>query len=371
MTRKDRLLRWLPALLGAAFAGLGLGALGFASQGLRLSLAPIEEPSPKVDPLALLRDDVAALQRDLSGLSSDVGANLTAMAQALDDAATARDEAQGAATAARFEALERRLAQLQAGQRAWQSRLEAAPLAAPAAGASAAAESAAPEPAAPEPATPEPAATEPAAPEPAAAAPPPAAQKKPALFSFRSSGGLDLDERQRFQVIGSLSRVGFDAKSTLHDFSGVTSQVEGELQLRLADPGRDGEGDVSCQAATLLTGIEGRDEELRKRLETERFPQLRFQMRGFQVGALDRAGLTVTGTVSGDMTIHGVTRPLTVPVRVAVDPSKRVVLEGEAQVRMSEFGVEPPTVGPITVEDQVKLWFSLRLRALGRAEPAK
>ena len=361
MTRKDRLIRWLPTLLGASFAVLGLGALGFASQGLRLSVAPAEEPSPTVDPIALLRDDVAALQRDLSGLSSDVGANLTAMAQALDDAAAARDEAQGAATAARLDALERRLAQLQAGQRALQSRLEAAPLTSPPAGAPPAAEPAAPEPAAPEP----------TAPEPAAAAPPPAAQKKPALFSFRSSGGLDLDERQRYQVIGSLSRVGFDAKSTLHDFSGVTSQVEGELQLRLADPGRDGEGEVSCQAATLLTGVEGRDEEMRKRLETERFPQLRFQMRDFQVGALDRAALTVTGTVSGDMTIHGVTRPLTVPVRVAVDPSKRVVLEGEAQVRMSEFGVEPPTVGPITVEDQVKLWFSLRLRALGRAEPAK
>jgi hypothetical protein len=34
---------------------------------------------------------------------------------------------------------------------------------------------------------------------------------------------------------------------------------------------------------------------------------------------------------------------------------------------MSQHGIEPPDLGVIRVDDEVKLWFSLRLRALGRA----
>lgn len=363
MAVKDRLLRWSPALLGGALALAGLGALGFASQGLRVSVAPVEEPTPKVDPIALLRDDVGTLQRDMSALSEGLGSNLESMARALDDAAVARSEAQEA----RLAQLERRLEQVLEQQRQQEALLRQAGSGAPARA----------EPVAAEPVPMQAADTgEPSPPAPpqetAPAAPPhPASASRPGLFSFKSSGGLDFDERLRFQVIGSLSRVGFDAKSTLHDFSGVTSEVEGSLALRLADPAQDGEGDVVCQAATLRTGVDGRDEEMRSRLETDKYPRLRFQMRDFKLGKLDRAARTVSGEVVGDMTIHGVTKPLRVPVRVEVDQSRRVVLDGEVLLRMSDYGIEPPTVGPITVQDEVKLWLSLRLRALGKAEPAR
>ena len=59
---------------------------------------------------------------------------------------------------------------------------------------------------------------------------------------------------------------------------------------------------------------------------------------------------------------------MTFPLRVFVDASRRVVIEGEATIRLTDFGVRPPTrMGVISVEDTVKVWLSLRARATGTA----
>lgn len=388
---KARLARWSPSLLGLALALGGLGALGVASSQVRVTVVPAGGPATEADPLALLRDDVGALQRDLGQLDEGLGRNLEALAAAVDAGAGAHADRLAGRLEGRLAALERRLGELAADVAT--ARADRGPSAPPPSSADRAADGAGPGPAQAGAGAPgqDPGGTAPAAPGAVAAAadagptapvaaPPEAAglgaaeapgtgapAGRPGLFSFRSASGLDWDERLRFQVLPSLSRVGFDAKSTLHDFTGVTSEVEGRLALRLADPGHDGEGEVVARAATLKTGIDGRDEELRKRLETARHPELRFVLRVFRGASVDRAARRVTGQVEGDMTIHGVTRRLTVPVELTVDDARRLVVTGDAALRMSDFQVEPPTVGPISVEDQVRFWVALRLRSLGPA----
>jgi hypothetical protein len=59
-------------------------------------------------------------------------------------------------------------------------------------------------------------------------------------------------------------------------------------------------------------------------------------------------------------------------VKVGVDASKRVTIDGETRILLTDFGIEPPSqLGMIEVENELKLWISLRTRTLGLAEETK
>lgn len=179
---------------------------------------------------------------------------------------------------------------------------------------------------------------------------------------LQAGSGLDLDERQRFEVIPSSSRVGFDAESTLHDFTGATSDVSGWVEARLADPAAGGRGRVVVRAATLRTGNDRRDAEMRERLDVEHHPELRFEWTGFELEHLERATATLRGHALGTLTIRGVGRPVRVPVQVAPDAEGQLRLTAELALKMSDYGVDPPRLLFVRVKDEVKVRVSLGFR---------
>jgi hypothetical protein len=66
-----------------------------------------------------------------------------------------------------------------------------------------------------------------------------------------------------------------------------------------------------------------------------------------------------------------VTREVAMPVRVSVDASKRVAIEGELQLSMKDFTDRTAEQARmIKVEDQVKIWIALRARTLGAVKEA-
>jgi len=361
----SRLRRWAPALVGLAFAGLGLGAAGVGLSQVEISVRPPEAPSDEADPLDLLRDDVSTVQLDIQRLSAGLGQNLETLAQGLDGNAEARHAEHTDALAAldaRLSALAQREAETRRELAQLRQALASRPATAPAP------DGAASDPA-PDDAPDQPEET------PVAEAPPPeplpaaAPKRKRGLFSFKlAGGGPDFTRSQRYQVIGSLSRVGFDAKSTLHDFSGVTSKVEGTLTARLDRDDPQASAMIRAAAAVLKTGVDGRDEEMRKVLAVEEHPWIRFDLAGLTVSTSDPEAKTYRGTAHGTFTIKGVTRELDVPVEISVDASRRLEVSGQATLELPDYGVEVPSVaGAISVEEQVKVWLSLRLRLLGDA----
>ena len=373
----SRLRRWLPTLVGLGFAALGLAATGFALSGLDLRVRPAQAPSEAADPIALLRDDVATVQNDLGALSKGIGTNLEALGGALDTAAEERHAEQVLATkslAGRLARLETSLAALSQEDRRLREEVKAlrGALAGSRAGGVAATPSQPPAPEAKPESKPEPKPE----PEPVAAAPAPAEPAEPAapkrrkrgLFSFKmAGGGPDFSERQRYTVIASLSRVGFDAKSSLHDFSGVTSKVEGSFTGKLAASDPEAKGRIRALVADLRTGVDGRDEEMRKVLAAEKHPYVQFDLSSLEVSESDSEARTSVATGRGAFTIRGVSREVAVPLKVSVDASKRLVLTGEATLDLTQFEVEVPSMGAIGMESEVKVWLSLRLRSLGKA----
>ncbi len=112
-------------------------------------------------------------------------------------------------------------------------------------------------------------------------------------------------------VRGTLS---FDGHSTVGDFVGTTDSVRADLKggLDLAAV----RGWVEARAATLHTGSGRRDRDLRKSMEVDTFPTMRFDLAGVRPG--DAQGDSVAVTLHGQLTIHGITREVDVPARVWV-----------------------------------------------------
>jgi polyisoprenoid-binding protein YceI len=296
------------------------------------------------------------LQRDVAELRSSLGAQFERLGAALDERAEARhgevrdvartvgalgagqDDARAALQrlAARLDAVEQHLA-----------RLAAAPAAAPAVEH-----------------------TEPVgAPPPAVAAEPPApaepAPKKTGFLSFSVAPvKFQFDQPQHYALVPELCRVGFDAKSTLHDFTGVTSKVKGQFTADFDDPRGAFRGEVECEAKTLTTGLEGRDTNMVEHLDAAHHPAIRFVVAAFEPKAVDVGKQTAEGTITGQMTIRGVARDVRMPIHVTVDASRRVVIEGQMPLKLTDYQIPVPSQlgGTITMQDEVSVWIALRAR---------
>lgn len=164
-----------------------------------------------------------------------------------------------------------------------------------------------------------------------------------------------------YAVAPGRSRVTFEAKYPLGDFSGATDRVKGEVRLNSDNVPEGIAGTVTVDPATLGTGIEARDRDLRKALETDRYPELTFTVESVQASfpsLAERADITLT--ITGVMLIRGVKRPMTWTARARTE-EKTLWVRGEAELRMSAFGIPPPRKLFLTVGDTVRVGFDVRL----------
>ena len=93
-------------------------------------------------------------------------------------------------------------------------------------------------------------------------------------------------------------------------------------------------------------------------LDVQRYPTITFQSR--RVSPTNASGDRMTLRIEGDLTLHGVTRPLTVPVTVDLT-ADGLRANGKATVRQSLFGIKPVNAGAgtVRVKDEVEVAFSV------------
>jgi polyisoprenoid-binding protein YceI len=370
MTR--RLLDGLGLLALLLLAGGGTAAWLLVKQQVHVTFQD-GNPARADDPVALLRDEVRQLDGELRRLRDGLAKSLEnlAEAQAKDaqerelagerrrDAERLRSAEALAAAEARIVA---RIAELQ--------RELAAAAAVPAAPSAVAAHEPAPAmAAASQPAGSQLAASRTATVPVTAKAPVPPAQTAPArkrgsfLAFDLPADAFRFAALQTFEVVPSLSRVGFDGKSTLHDFTGATTDVGGELRTDLAAPAAGVAGRIWARARSLDTGLPDRNDAMREHLEAARHELIEFTFEGFETQAVDAGALTVRGTVTGTLAVRGEKRRFVMPVSANVDESRRLCVSGSASLKPSEFGIEVPTkLGFVKFTDEVVVWVALKLR---------
>jgi polyisoprenoid-binding protein YceI len=97
-------------------------------------------------------------------------------------------------------------------------------------------------------------------------------------------------------------------------------------------------------------------------LEVARFPKIKFQ--SVSVTDIKPSDEGHSFTLNGDLTLHGVTKRLAVPVTVVILPDQ-LRATGEATLKQSDFDIEPYSagLGLIKIRDAVKVSFTIVAKA--------
>lgn len=371
-----KLLQVFGVLFVLALVGGSIAGFGVLKDRVKVVVSP-DATAAGPDPIAELKDNVDVLTGDLRTLQQALGSNFEQLAAGIDERAAGRHtevmalqrdlasvQTQLAGLGQENAALRRQLAQL--GK---QLEVMAAGGALQAAAASGAAQALPADPQTPSnpvaiqtppPAKPDAGELEAAKPEAAK----PEATKPKGNFLF-GGARFRCDEPHDYEIVPELSRVAFDAKSTLHDFTGVTQNVSGAFRIDFDDPQGAWTGSVRCDATTLKTGVDGRDSNMWEYLDTKNHPAIEFTIEKFEPAkdGVDVVKQTAKGEVKGTMRIRGKQKPVIMPVQLEIDAQRRLVVKGEMPLSLPDYDVPVPSqLGVINMEKDVKVWISLRAR---------
>ena len=110
-------------------------------------------------------------------------------------------------------------------------------------------------------------------------------------------------------------KLSFDGHASVGDFTGATTTVTGEMTggENLAAV----RGWVESPVKTLDSGNGKRDRDLNKSMESNKYPTMRFELAG--VKPESAGGDTAAVQLQGKLTLHGVTRDVTLPGQVWKD----------------------------------------------------
>jgi polyisoprenoid-binding protein YceI len=97
-------------------------------------------------------------------------------------------------------------------------------------------------------------------------------------------------------------------------------------------------------------------------LDAGRFPTVSFRSSRVAVRSLSGTGADLQ--VEGEVTLHGIARPLAVPVHVSWDGPGALIARGAFSLKQSAFGIQPVTAagGTVKVRDEVEIRFVLKAR---------
>ena len=168
------------------------------------------------------------------------------------------------------------------------------------------------------------------------------------------------------------SRLTISGGSTLRSWSCSTSSVRGAVQT-VSGAGTSiaalPAGTYDVALTIPVSSIDCRNGtmngHLRRALRGERNPEIRFELSRYTV---DEAGQV---SADGNVTVAGRTTPIRLEAAVGPAP-EGVRAAGRVQLRMSELGVEPPTLmlGTLKVHDPITIEFDVYL-AQGDAVAAR
>ena len=120
------------------------------------------------------------------------------------------------------------------------------------------------------------------------------------------------------------------------------------------------EGSFTVQVASITSDRSQRDGQFTGRImQTSQFPTATFTItQPVDLGTIPADGEQVTASVTGDLTLHGVTNSVTFDVTAQTDGTTIGVL-GEIPIVFADYGIDNPSTGFVTTEDNGLLEFIL------------
>lgn len=157
------------------------------------------------------------------------------------------------------------------------------------------------------------------------------------------------------------SQVGYRVKEVLFGVDaeavGRTNEVTGSIVI---DGTKVVSGEFVVDVASMESDDNRRDDQFRGRImSTDDFPEAVFTLtEPIELGTEPADGVVVTTTATGDLTLRGVTNPVTFEV-TAEQQNGRIGVLGSIPVAFADYSIANPSFGGITTEDNGQLEFVL------------
>jgi polyisoprenoid-binding protein YceI len=142
---------------------------------------------------------------------------------------------------------------------------------------------------------------------------------------------------------------------------GRTAQVTGTLSL---DGATISSVDVTADLTRLTSDDNRRDGQLHQQaLETDLFPQATFKLTTpIDLGTAPVDGQTITAAATGELTLHGVTKTVQVPIQSQLSGDV-VTVTGSLEIQFADYQIqEPVSFAILSIEDHGTMEFQLHFR---------
>ncbi len=180
--------------------------------------------------------------------------------------------------------------------------------------------------------------------------------------TFHAPTAVLADIAGTYSIDPAHTRLGFVARHAMvTKVRGAFTEFSGTAHVDTADPSKSSVS-ITIVADSITTGQQQRDDHLRSGdfFDSEEHPEITFVST-----SVDRDG--DEWTVTGDLTIKGVTRPVSVPFKYtgsAKDPYRniRIGFEGEGTINRKDWGLTwnaALETGGVMVSDKIKLEFDV------------
>jgi len=160
----------------------------------------------------------------------------------------------------------------------------------------------------------------------------------------------------------------FAGQSSSHEAVARTSGVSGEVTItQSAGALQMTSAKITVELSSLASvdsvagfNVTNRDRIVQQALDTGSFPTAVFEATGVSIPAAATSGQTMTLSVPGRLTVHGVTKNVTATLQLRVSGTSAQIA-GKIPTNMTDFGISPPTAPFVTVQPGVTIEVSLKL----------
>ncbi len=153
------------------------------------------------------------------------------------------------------------------------------------------------------------------------------------------------------------------------DIVGKNKSVSGEITWIKINSSVQFRAQIVIDAAKFDSDNETRDEDIREILEANRFPQIIFELsniedfdmkiKGEEGKILEEQSFIAVGMLQ----VHGISKEISFPISISLQKNQ-IFVEGTAQIKFTDYNIEPPTIGWIVKRASDELTIKARISAV-------
>lgn len=147
--------------------------------------------------------------------------------------------------------------------------------------------------------------------------------------------------------------------STLHDWTAEVEAIKGEGEVEIKDNHLVSIKDlkVSIPVTTIKSGKKSMDKNIYEALKADKNPYIEYT---FTKVEKQEQGILIA---SGNLKVNGVSRSLELETTYNIQSPEKLTFKGEANFKMTDFNVDPPTalMGTVKTGNEISIPFTISL----------